>query len=799
VDLAETASPHPIGPSVTANVATNATPQRAPPAPVTQIAPNATSAAASAGNVPPISSEQRAFVTLHVDGLDQGETIALLEIDDVRIPVSTLDQAGVHGFKGTRTTTQGAQYVSLASLAPGITYKFDQEGLALDITVSAAYLGSLALDLRPARPAHVEYTNDRSAYLNYSVTATGTRNSDAFVETGYNWGSSTFYNSINVASGQSIVRGLTYVQSNDRVRTVSRTYGDVLAQTGELGGSVFIGGISASRAFNLDPYVVHFPQPNVTGAVTAPAVADVYVNGILVRQVDLPPGNFNLNNVPATSGNANTKVVVTDAFGHVQTFTQSYYSSTDVLLRGTSDFEYAAGLIHQNAFSKGDSYGPAALLGRYRFGLSNQLTLGGRFEASAGLVSLGASAEFRLPIGLFHAGLAYSRDYGLSGAGMSLGYSYSAPRFGFQVQILDQTPSYANASQTAASDRTLEAFSAVATSQIGKRSNASIEYFRRADRDSGINAGIAINDTIQFRKFSLALTGTRSFSSGTGPQTGITAVLNFSIGRVSASLTHEHISGDPAAGGGTHTTLQIQGTPKGVYGPGYILNVNATGPSPVSGTIADRTPFGDASLDFGAGGGSPFSDTVRLSGGLTYIAGGVYPTRPDNGAFALVEVPGVAGVHVFMDNEDAAKTNRSGKALVSGLLPYYGNTIRIEDEDAPLDASIQTVQRLIAPPYKGGALVVFPVQRLQAMVGKLRVMVKGQPVVPAFGELDVISPNFQTSSNIGDNGEFYLENVPAGKFTARVLFKQGTCSFTLESPKSVKILLDLGTLDCVMP
>ena len=164
-----------------------------------------------------------------------------------------------------------------------------------------------------------------------------------------------------------------------------------------------------------------------------------------------------------------------------------------------------------------------------------------------------------------------------------------------------------------------------------------------------------------------------------------------------------------------------------------------------------------------------------------------------------MDLPGVGGGHVFLNNQDVGKTDARGRLLVPGLLANYGNLLRISDDGAPLDASIQTLERTIAPPTRGGAVVTFPVRRIRALVGKLRVRLHGTLITPAYGDLSIDGGDVHTDSAIGDDGEFYLEDVPSGTYRALITYKQGTCRFALEEPDEPGVLANLGTLECVVP
>ena len=734
------------------------------------------------------AADLRAFVTLHVNTLDQGETVAVLRDKDVLIPISALEQAGIHGLGGKRETIRGENFVSLASLAPAIDYTLNQDSLELDVTVQPKFLPSVQLDLVRARPANVEYTGSRSAYVNYALNRTSAGVSTAFIETGWGVGTHTLYDSFNFATGSSAHRGLTYFENDDRLRAVRQVYGDFVESTGDLGGSTFLGGVASSRAFDLDPYAIHYPLPGFSGAVTSPSTADIYVNGVLTTRIDLSPGNFDLTRLPVASGSATTQIVVTDSFGHKQTFTQSSYISSDLLIKGTTDFEYAAGLERTNAFQNGDRYGPAALMGHYRAGLTDHLTLGGRFELAPQLVSFGPSLDVLVHFGLLHVAAAASRAGGLSGGALSLGYTYASPRFGGGMTLLTQSNNYANISQAPSADRASSALSAFVSAQIGHQS-LGLQFFRRGDRDSGTSSQIAATISgVVARTFSLAVTFERDTNSASAPHSSVVAMLTRALGRAGGTLT-ERI--DPASGG---TTLQVQGSPQRLYGLGYIASVDSA--HTFNGSVLYRSQYGDLGIDYSKGRGSVFTDTIRASGGLAFIGKGMYFTRPISGAFALVDVPDTPGVHVYLENQDVGKTNKHGKLLVAGLLPNYGNSIRLEDSDAPLNASIQTEQKLIAPPPKGGALVTFPAQRLQALIGVLQVVLDGKVVVPADGELLISGNGFDGRSDIGNGGEFYLENVPPGSYKAVIRFARGECAFNLAAPASKDMMTNLGTVQC---
>jgi len=126
-------------------------------------------------------------------------------------------------------------------------------------------------------------------------------------------------------------------------------------------------------------------------------------------------------------------------------------------------------------------------------------------------------------------------------------------------------------------------------------------------------------------------------------------------------------------------------------------------------------------------------------------------------------VPGVAG---FSSNQPAGRTNGRGDLLVPQILPYYGNRLSIADTDVPLDYEVAATEMNIAPPYRGGALVLFPVERIHPVVGLLLMEFSGRLIVPAYGRLTLIVGRKPKEFPLGSLGDFYLENVTPGRHAA---------------------------------
>lgn len=190
--------------------------------------------------------------------------------------------------------------------------------------------------------------------------------------------------------------------------------------------------------------------------------------------------------------------------------------------------------------------------------------------------------------------------------------------------------------------------------------------------------------------------------------------------------------------------------------------------------------------------------SATVSGGVVAIGGDFIATRPVEQSFGLIRVADVAGVRAYTENQLIGKTNSKGNIIVPSLLPYYGNRLSIDPESIPLNYRIDSTSRVIAPSFRGGALVPFPVHRLQTVSGLLLVETAGGTVVvPAYGELSVTEDGREIVSPVGKEGQFYLEDLSVGLHRAKLQYRDGDCEFQLTVPLSPKPAANIRTVRCV--
>ena len=226
-----------------------------------------------------------------------------------------------------------------------------------------------------------------------------------------------------------------------------------------------------------------------------------------------------------------------------------------------------------------------------------------------------------------------------------------------------------------------------------------------------------------------------------------------------------------------------------------MLFRSETGTSHTSGVLQYQSRFGRYEVRREIIGATQRT-TMSAAGALVAIGGGVHASRPVRGSYALMRVPGVGDVRGFASNQEVGKTDRGGNLLIPDLLPYYGNQLNISDSDVPIDYAISKVSLMLAPPYRGGALVVFPVQQIRNISGKVQVVANGVERPTTYGEMTVTVDGKDVTSPIGSDGRFYFENLATGTYPARVQYADGRCELTIEIPAATDAFVQLGTVRC---
>jgi outer membrane usher protein len=740
----------------------------------------------------------RAVAALMLNGEPAGDTVFVRLDDAMWIPASTLREAGVQPRGGLERGLDGRPYISLDSLAPDVTYEFDELDVVLRLQVRASRLGSQVIRLQTLRPDGIERARNASGFLNYAVNASGA-GAAMTMETGINVRGLLLHGSVTRDERGALLRGPVNLTIDDERRLRRWEVGDTTMSGGPFGGVVSMAGVSVSREFAIDPYFVQYTPLTLTGSAATPSTADVYVNGQLVRRLAIAPGAFTLRDLPVAVGAGQAQVVVRDAFGREQRIGSSFYTPASVLAPGLQQYRYNVGVQRVATQTLWD-YGSPAAVGEHRIGVREGLTLGGRVEAGRDVAGLAPSLAMRLPVGEVETMAAVSRSKGRTGGAGLLAWSYRGPMVSGALSWRGTTRDYAALGENA-----------IVTDLAG----AGLARLPSIRSDVQASAGWVITGRLNLSAYYARLRdslGEREQRAviGASWQTGSKMAVTASVGRSrsSARLSREvfvgvnvALGGRMSASAGVHggsssgASVAVQQSPP--LGPGYGYRLQWQ--PDANGVAMDvQAQGGPGRIDVRSdrlGGG--FSNSVTVAGALAMAGGRVFASRPIDDAFAVVRVPEVEGVRAYSSNQYIGRTNRRGEVLVPNLLSYYGNRVSIAPEDVPLTHALGDADRIVAPSLRGGALVRFSAPAVRVIIG--RFVVGERRIVPAFGDARASALRDAEVSPLGAQGEFYFERFTPGWHRVSLLFGGRLYECRVEVPDAPDPTgrpTDIGTVPC---
>ncbi|MBI2358337.1 MAG: fimbrial biogenesis outer membrane usher protein [Deltaproteobacteria bacterium] len=739
-----------------------------------------------------------------VNTLAKGDFIVLMTPDgDVRLKTRDFARLGIKD-PGKHIEIRGEKYVSLKSLEPDVTFKVDLTELKLDIQVSAQLLGETVRDLSTGLPRG-RLAKDTSAFFNYAASYETTKDFGAGTftvptEIGMRYGDFLLLSTSSFQRNEdekSFVRLHTSILKDDPEKLRRFTLGDFTGLSGPLGSSVLMGGLSIAKNFAIDPYFWRFASPGFEGIATTPSQIEIYQRGQVLQTYRVPPGRFVLQNLPgAVSGLGEYTIIVKDAFGREQRFDRPYYLASTFLKDGIHDYSYNIGFERKDFGRESFQYGDVNFLAFHNLGLRDRINIGFAAEGSKGLIHFGPTSAFKLgTYGVTGLATAFSHSEGKSGFGGLFAYEFLSRFFSTRMSLRAFSANYLNLSLASATQKTmLEATFSVGLNLerlgfvTGEFTTTKVHAGQGRDR-------FALSYNKQLTK-DLALFLSTSTTKSDRTSTEFFAGLNFFIGRgVSANFSHTTRDGE------NREALTLLKSAPDTEGLGFRLAAERISPEKDTeridgnGLLQYNGPYGTYTSEYRRLLGTD-NYSFSASGGVAAVGNSFHLTRPISDSFAVVRVAGLKGVEVKFNNRPQGTTGSQGELLLPSILSFHSNKIDIEPAHVPLNYSIDKVTEEVTPLFRSGALVEFKLARIQELVGIIIYLENGQQKPVEYGQLEVLGLERPVEVPIGKEGEFYLENLPRGRYTGRVLSKGRECRINIVIPESDDMTIDLGVVRC---
>lgn len=672
---------------------------------------------------------------------------------------------------------------------PGVTWQLDRQHLSLDINAPAnAFVGAKlramgeAGEPPPRPPPGVMLNYDLSLSHSVSqITSSAMLEAVAFNRLG------TFVSSALVSdpgSDTHATRLDTYWRYDLPHRMETLVVGDTVGVSGGWSRPARYGGIRWGRDFDMHPGFVTLPQISLAGQATLPSTVDVLVNNARRLSLSVPPGPFDLANVPIVTGAGEINLVVRDLLGRETVVRQSYYASPRLLAAGLTDFSFEAGWL-RTAYGRDSDYGDGFGAATWRQGLTNRLTgttrlelQGGRRAAGMELAGLlGDWGVARLSL----AGAAGDRQgQQESGHLLQAGIEHNSPRVGGALQYEYASQGFAPFGEAvdpaATAQRPRESWLANLGGSLGGAVGGGLSYVRqtRWDGDRVTSLGLSLSLPL-WRRASLSLLANKRLDGDQAWYVGVSVNLPLDGGLHLASQVERGTDGQV-----TSAVSAARNPPAGP-GLGWRVEAASTDSQRVQAGLQYHASHSEWVLDAVANGQGEVSTRLGGRGSLGWLDGLFFASRPvGEGSVAVVKVAGVAGVPVQYSHQVVTQTDARGLAFVPGLLPWQKNRIEIDPVDLPLDVQVTRTSEDVTPYARSGVVVDFGARRTrQALV--VVYQRDGTPVpMGARVRLLPSGPEFIT----GRRGEVWLTDLAGERQRMQVHWTKGDCTLELIVPSS---------------
>ena len=746
-----------------------------------------------------VAAQEFAVVEVILNTENKGEYfIVLTETGDVLIQRNDLATLPLRENLGDEQLLDDSEYISLRSIE-GLAFEMNTENAQLHLNADATLFKGNMVNLGINQGEAIATPVVNSAFINYALNTDAindTHSTQLSLELGGRtreiFALSTF-NYIDDSNGDKLVRLMTSARTDNRTEMTTFTFGDHFVSAGSaMSSNVIIGGLNYSRNFSVAPYYTTSPALQMRGLLETPSQLEVYSNGYRINQLDLPPGEFVLDDIPAQSGLGSTEIVIRDAFGRESVISEDHYYSQILLKKGLSDYSHSIGLIRNNFGEKSFDYGDPAIASRYFQGVTDQHTLGYTLGISKQHVNLSPAINMQIArFGTLGFSVEASRSAGLNGHGATMDYSFQSRALSINASYRALTKHYANLGISPTADKPASLFNLGTGINMKRYGAVSFRYAdsRYHQSADNISYGIFYNRSLN-KKIHLFLNALRNETDGNVAENEFFIGLHVSFDqRHSANLGHTKRDNERVK-----QALFQRSLPSG-NGGGYSFDIRE------NDTTTTWQATGQYQTSVGRYEARYYDDNdyyASAAGGIGYIDNSWFLSRPINDSFAKIKTGGLKDVSITYFGNEIVRSNENGEAIIPVVRSFHNNRIGINEKDIPLDFSVERLNQNINPEYRSGIVLDFGLTRIRAMTGIIFTDTDNGQQALEHSNLKVVLPSRTLEGLIGHGGEFYIENVPPGQHKGLVDYMGSHCSINLDIPDTDDVLLDLGELVCEM-
>ncbi|HEY4292965.1 MAG TPA: fimbria/pilus outer membrane usher protein [Luteibacter sp.] len=492
--------------------------------------------------------------------------------------------------------------------------------------------------------------------------------------------------------------------------------------------------------------------PRVKGIAASHAIVRITQNGVLLRELAVPPGPFDVDDLYAAGRGGDIEVDI-EEHGKHRTFRVPYFPVPELLREGRTAYALNAG---RGVVASGRS--PGIVQASWRHGFPGDATVyaGGRLSrGSASLLVGGALATLA---GAFSADVTRSR---LPGGGRSVLWRMRHGRQWAGGTLVSL--GVAQGRDDASRSRSMRRIDVLVQKDLGRRGILAVNA-SHVGRGRGGTLEQAMSWACGWGSLNMDVALRRSLrgeASGRYRDTSGQLSMSMPLGTpASAANLHATVHG---AGHASGARLGIHGSAGETMDAQYGVAVGRDSGqgNRIDASLSRRLAGGEVIATIES---SPSTRAASLSasGGLVFHRGGVTPAQRLGDAVALVQARGAQGAGVTGGTD--VRIDRRGYAVVPYLTPYRWNAIDLDPAGTSLDVGFVSTHRRVAPTAGAVVSVTFETELAKTVLVTGRLS-DGRPL--PFGA-EVLDIEDRSVGLVGQGGRIFLRTeLTSGQWTVR--------------------------------
>jgi outer membrane usher protein len=433
-------------------------------------------------------------------------------------------------------------------------------------------------------------------------------------------------------------------------------------------------------------------------------------------------------------------------------------------------------------------YGQRFASGLYRYGVNKRFTAEGRAEAGAHTQGGGLGLTAALPWQLLgQAAIAVSNNRTAGRGSMWLaGVEHNSLRHGFSARIEGASQNYRYVGQDTLASVSRRQYSASYTYLSERWGNIGLGFARIDTYDRGSITTYSLNYSVRVgERSSLTFNAVHVNGATSGNLVGVNLTIPLE-GNITTSSNVSMRDGELDAYTGATKGLGAE------TGVGWRTLAG----------VRQREAYAEGGVYYQGGQGlltadlnaSKSQQTLRVGaqGGLVVADGQFFISRRVDDAFALVDVPGYAGVGVGFQGSVLTRTDAKGKALLPRLIAYQPNSVRLDPSELPISAELDSIEQVVVPGSRNAVRVAFPVRSGRGALVRI-VFDDGEPA-PAGAELELVGDKQEFF--VARRGEAFITGLQPAN-TVRLRHNGQTCPLNIVLPPGkLDEIARIGPLVC---